>query len=193
MSQAGYTSDLRAIFRGYWSGVFNQDQFNDLMFNSIDRWLTRAWQAGAKAAGIMPDEITIDEQLKLAAIVFREYSFVPKLSQFIQANNKANGGLLGTVFARVPIWAMRYKDVYNTALASAKSDPKLEWTLGKTEKHCGSCSKLHGKVKRASWWAEHVMPQSPPNPNLECQGWHCDCSLNPTDKPMSRGRMPNLP
>jgi hypothetical protein len=28
---------------------------------------------------------------------------------------------------------------------------------------------------------------------LECGGWRCDCSLEDTDEPMTRGRFPNLP
>lgn len=192
MSQAGYLRDLNAIGRGYWLGVFSQDQFYDLMFNSIDRWLTRAWQEGAKSVGIDPGEITPKEQMQLSAIIFREYSFVPNLANFIYANRKGKG-LLGSVLQRMTTWANRYTDVSNRAKVAAESDPKLKWTIGPTTDHCGTCAKLNGKIKRASWWDEHVMPQMPPNPNLECKGWKCLCELIPTTEPMSRGRMPGVP
>ena len=74
-----------------------------------------------------------------------------------------------------------------------EKDPKLRWVLGPTKTHCRTCSKLSGKVKRASWWRDNVMPQQPPNESLECQGWKCGCVLEPTDEPLSRGRMPNVP
>lgn len=62
--------------------------------------------------------------------------------------------------------------------------------------NCGSCSKLAGKVKRASQWrAAGLGPQSGPmhvlpNPALECGGYECKCSLMPTTEPMSKGRLP---
>lgn len=193
MSQAAYLRDLREIARGYWLDVFSQDEFFDAMFGAIDTWLRIAWQEGAKSAGIMPDEITPAEQVQLSGIIFKEYMFVPKLAQFIQQNSKANGGLLRTVQARLVGWAARYKDVYTRASLTAKNDPKKIWVLGPTEKHCPSCSKLAGKVKRQSWWLEHVQPQNYPNPSLTCGGWRCLCRLEDTDLPLSKGRMPNVP
>ena len=60
--------------------------------------------------------------------------------------------------------------------------------------NCNSCLKLDGKVKRASWWTENnVLPRVPGAPWLACKGWRCQCGLFPTDKPLSRGRMPKLP
>lgn len=193
MSIAVYRRDLRAIGRGYWLGLWNDDQFQDLMFSAIDRGLTKAWQEGAKKVGILPDEISPKEQLALSAVIFREYAHVPVLSAFILRNQKAKKGKLKTVFARLELWINRYKDVVNRAKAEAEKDPKLRWTLGATKDHCGTCAKLHGKVKRASWWRDNVMPQQPPNDSLECKGWKCQCGLEPTDDPMSRGRMPNVP
>lgn len=192
MSQAAYLRDLREVTRGYWAGVFTQEQFTNAMYGVIDVWLEKAWQEGAKSVGIMPDEITPAEQAQLAMLIFKEYTFIPRLAQFIYQNRRGEG-LLRTVYARLTTWANRYKDVRNKAKVSGEEDPKMEWTLGPTEKSCKTCPKLHGKVKRKSWWRDNVMPQDYPNPKLECGGWNCQCEINKTDKPLSRGRMPNTP
>ena len=193
MTQKRYLADLRSIAYGFWNGTFNQAAFQDLMFNAIDRWLTIAWQEGAKQVGILPDEITPTEQVKLMTVIFREYSFVPGLAAFIIQNSKANNGSRAVVYQRIATWANRYADVVNRAKAEAEKDPKLRWVVGPTSDSCRTCQRLNGKIKRASWWRDNVMPQQPDNPNLECRGFRCLCSLEPTDEPMSRGRMPNVP
>lgn len=56
---------------------------------------------------------------------------------------------------------------------------RYRWDLGATEKHCGSCLSLNGRVMTASEWRDAgIRPQSP---DLECGGWLCDCGLSPTD------------
>ena len=187
MSLAAYETDLRAIARGFWNGTFNDAQFQDLMFNAIDRGLTDAWQTGAKKVGIQPNEITPTEQVKLMTLIFTEYSHVPNLSDFITKHSQVNEGKLRTVFNRIKLWVNRWRDVVNQAVLAARDDPKLKWVLGDAE-HCSTCLKLAGKVKRASFWkASGWEPQSR---KLACRGYDCKCDLVPTTDPLSRGPLP---
>ena len=161
MSITGYRSNLRSNARRLWGGLCRDDEFQTLMFDTIDRWLQKAWIDGMKQVGLSWEEITPDEQLKLSAIVFREYSHVPKLTAFILANSKAAKGKLGTVFARLEGWLTRYTEVVNQAILSGRDDPKLEWRWTPGKEHCSTCKKLNGKVKRASVWkASGWAPQS---------------------------------
>jgi hypothetical protein len=192
-NQSRYLQSLRENARALWSGVWTDAEFMEGMFLSIDYWLSHSWTLGAEAVGIAPDEITPKEQMQLSAIIFKEYSFVPRLATRITAMNKEHGGKLAAVFALLAGWVVRYNDVYNRAKVAAESDPKLRWSLGPTTMHCGTCAKLNGKVKRASWWRDNVMPQMPPNGSLECKGWRCLCDLSPTSDPLTKGRMPNVP
>jgi hypothetical protein len=65
---------------------------------------------------------------------------------------------------------------------------RLRWKLGKTEDHCLTCSYLDGLVAYAAEWDESgYHPQGAPNEQLQCGGWQCDCSLEPTDSPRTRG------
>lgn len=92
--------------------------------------------------------------------------------------------------SRLPMWINRYNEVMNTAKLMAGENVKLMWVLGKTE-HCSSCLKLAGKVKRKrEWLAAGIQPQSR---SLECGGFNCQCSLQPTSARASPGRLPGLP
>ena len=60
--------------------------------------------------------------------------------------------------------------------------------------NCSSCLKLHGKVKRMSYWVEKgILPQVPGCDYLKCRGYQCGCVLTLTDEPQSKGPLPHLP
>lgn len=84
--------------------------------------------------------------------------------------------------SRVDLWVSRYEDTKNEAiLFYSEKNQRLRWVYGDTQ-YCETCSQLNGIVAFASEWeTAGVQPQSPPNDLLECQGWHCQCTLEPTD------------
>ena len=189
-----YLRSLRSIARGVWKGVIDYFQAYDSLDLAIKRGITKAWYEGLKEAGIEPAEMNEDEKAALRGMIVNETVRIDNLIDYCDKNSQANGGKWGTCDSRVKMWALRAKEAKSTALTMAKSDPKLIWTLGATEEHCKTCNKLHSKVKRASYWARiGVKPQNPPNPMLECQGYYCDCSLSPTEEPLSKGTLGNFP
>lgn len=189
-----YRLGIRAAVRGLWSGVFDLFEFVDVMLPTIRRGLTRAADDGLLSVGMKPDERTPAEQIALDKQINSEFDHVLPFGRDIVANNKASGAKLDPLFKRAEMWILRYTDVENEARTMAANDPKLEWVWNPAKEHCDSCARLNGKVKRASYWREvGVLPQSPPNPMLLCGGWKCGCELRPTDKPLSKGRLPNLP
>jgi hypothetical protein len=192
-SVKSYRRDLRAVVRGLWSGILTFDQAADSMDIAIERNLTQAWNQGARECGIRPDELSEDE---LDALQERITDELVNLSGFllvIQEKSKANGGKLAPLFRRVELWVNRFPDIQNQAKTMACADEKLIWVLGRVEKHCRTCLKLAGKVKRASFWLRSgIRPQNPPNEFLECGGWRCDCRLSKTDKPVSKGPLPRF-
>jgi len=81
--------------------------------------------------------------------------------------------------SRVTIW--RDKLIGFTAIGVMFNEAitELVWRLGATEEHCATCLAQNGTVRtRAEWLIlaldEGIKPQSR---DLECGGWHCDCSL----------------
>lgn len=188
-----YRRGLRAAIRGLWGGVFDRIQFWDAMSSTIWRGLTTAWHLGAQDCGIAPDELSPQELVALQKAIDYEHLWIGGLANAIEANSKAKKGKLTPLLRRAEVWIGRWEGVRSAARVMACGDKKLEWVLGPTE-HCRSCLALSGKVKRASWWRENgILPRVHGAWWLACHGFRCQCQLLPTDKPLSRGRMPKLP
>ncbi len=191
---SGYRMNIRASVRGLWKGFIDRDQFFRGMMRAIQRGFNQAAREGAKEWGLMPSEFSPEERLALEAAINTQLQFIDPFGDFIEENSQANGGKLGRSFARANTWINQYNSVKNQAAVSAAGDRKMIWGLGATEVHCRSCLVLNNKVKRATFWQKRgIQPQNAPNENLECGGYLCDCTLKPTDAPLSKGPLPGLP
>lgn len=189
-SVPSYRLNLRANARALWSGTWDEFDFYLQMLATVRRGLTQAGQEGAAQCGIRPSEMSEEELLALETEIVKENSHLDGLTNFIAANSKAEGGKLETVYKRVEQWVDAYTRVKNHLQVMACGDQKFKWNLHPAE-HCTSCKKLAGKVKRASYWKKHnVYPKS--WDKLHCRRG-CKCTLDPTDEPLTRGTLPNLP
>jgi hypothetical protein len=162
-----------------YNGDVTEAEFVDRMADVIDQQLTRAWNEGMRENGLDPIEDMTDEYAAmLQDIIANEYSYVDEFAASIK------GGTLAEAQARAQLWAARYQDVVNQAkIATAEAKDKFIWRMGATEVHCDTCAQLDGVVAYASEWeTAGIHPQQPPNGALECGGWRCDCSLEPTDQ-----------
>jgi len=154
---------------------------------TIDEQLTVAWNEGADDVGVSPDEMTAEDMVILNAIIDNENNFIEGVVGEI-TTARANQEYTREQFdkqwgARVDLWAQRYPEVVNRAHMHFGSKQRLEWRLGATEKHCTTCARLNGIVAFGYEWDEaRIHPQMPPNEMLECAGWRCDCSLEPTTR-----------
>ena len=193
-AESNYRSAIRSMVRALWAGVIDIDQAFDVGETSIRFGLTQAWNAGLQSVGDIPAEQSPQQRIELQQMIANEINLLFPFLLDIEANSKANGGKLGPLFTRSEMWILRATDAENRARASALSDPRLAWRLGITEQHCGSCARLDGKIKKASYWQRlNIRPQSPPNEKLECGGYKCLCFFEPTTEPQSRGPLPSLP
>lgn len=189
-----YATGIRSAVRGLWSGVFDYDQFFGSMMSTIRAGLTRAWYDGAREMGILPSELTPEERLELERAIQSEFSHLNGFASDIESNSKANGGKIAPLLKRADLWINRWLDVKNQARLMAGGDKKLKWVLGATEEHCKTCAAMNGKIKRASYWRDHgPHPQQPVNDTIECKGWKCLCTWEPTDEPQSKGPLPKWP
>ena len=171
-TEAGYRMAIRAAVRGLWSGVFDYNNYWEAMSTSIRFYLPRAWHEGALECGIAPNELTSAEKSKLRQAVNYEFQWIHGYAEAIEENSKANGGKLSPLYSRAEIWIGRWEGVKSEARVMACGDQKLEWVLGPTEESCPTCSKLAGKVKRASYWNEKgILPRVHGAPWLACKGF----------------------
>ena len=179
----------RNAVRGLWSGGFDYFAFYDQMMLSIERGFTQAWYEGAAMYGIKPGELTDIEHNALRSEIVQETNFIDALAQAIIARNRLSGGKLEPLYARTELWVSAYNRVMTLASTYAANDQKHRWNLGRSKEHCRDCSKYNGKVHRMSVWRKWgAVPRSY---DLACHGYHCFCSLDPTDEPATPGRPPS--
>lgn len=189
-----YQAAVRSEARRLWLGLGTSFDFVDGMIAVINRHFKIAWNEGVAICGIKPDELSEAEIRARDDMIKSQFPFLFDFADFIEENSKANKGKLRTVFGRVDLWVNNYNSTAEKAKSMACADRKMEWVIDPAKANCRSCLVLNGKVKRNSFWRDRgIIPRNPPNGNLECGGWKCGCNLVPTDKPLSRGRLPNLP
>lgn len=161
--------------------------------SAIERYLKEAWLAGALECGLQEDEQSDEERSAMYNLISNQFGHLGAFAAAIVNESKTEGGKLGPLLDRGEMWVGRYQQAFEQGKAMACADRKLKWTLGEAE-HCSSCVKLSGKVKRASFWSTSgILPRVAGCSYLDCHGYNCACTLEPTDEPMTRGRMPSLP
>jgi hypothetical protein len=169
----------------FYRGDIDAFEFIDDYTASIENQLTRAWNEGAAAAGVDRQEMTSEDLAILQGMIQSEYEHILGLAGDLdQARLNLDLDEFRQQFKpRVQMWGNRYNDARNRAITHFGGKLRLEWVMGATEDHCGTCGRLNGIVAWASEWEQSgVKPQSPPNSRLQCGGWRCACILQPTDR-----------
>ncbi len=189
MSESALRSGIRSAVRGLWSGVLSKSDFTSAMKSVINRQLQIAWLEGARECGIAADELSEDEVKARDTFIAEQDGFISEFGDAIKNSNKKSGTKLQSLFGHAELWVNRYADARNQAKTLACGDSKLLWTVGPTE-HCRDCLNYNGRVYKASMWARHeIRPQSS---RLACHGFRCRCSLQKTDKRLTKGVPPRM-
>lgn len=190
LSQFTFGRNIRGAVRGLWIGVYSAGEFFRQMVYALERGIFQAFKEGFAEFGISMDEMNTEDKGAMFNFLANQAVYIDGFAQSIIQNNKNHGGKMGPHMLRAEMWINRYKEARSLARVIAAKDRHLVWVLGNSE-HCGSCTKLAGKVKRGSVWLEHdIRPQ---HPALECGGYKCKCDLIPTNEPASRGPLPRIP
>lgn len=185
----GYRMLLRENARALWTGDWEFFGFYESMVATITRGFNQAWAEGMAKFGLTIDDQSPEERMRLTQEIFNEQIHIEGVADYIDQNSKANGGLLGNCMQRIEQWVAAYTRIKQLASAIAARDKPLKWTLHPAE-HCDSCARLSGKIKRGSYWQIHVTPKD--WDKLDCRKG-CQCTLEPTSEPLSKGPLPNLP
>ena len=195
-TQDSYLRHMWQDAREYFTGDQDAFQFIDSFVAEIDNQLTRAWNEGAREAGVDPREMDDPDLVILQDKIENEREYILGLAGDIdqaRADGLTPAEFKQRFYSRVEMWANRYKETVNDAKLYFGSLEKYEWQLGATEQHCATCYRLNGVVATGEEWDESgLRPQNPPNERLECGGWKCDCSLVPTKRRRTRGGIPDV-
>jgi hypothetical protein len=186
-----FRRNIRASVRGLWTGALTKRQALSTFRSAIERAIEQAWVEGAQECGIQKDELTTAELTARDEFIFTQNDLASNFIDDIAAQSKANGGALQPLMQRAEMWINQYSSAKQQSEALACADEKREWVVGRTE-HCRTCLALNGQVRRLSFWTNNVLPRNAPNSKLECRGFRCQCILQKTDKPISRGRLTRL-
>ena len=184
---AYFLRTLSNMVRDLYRGDITESGFVDTMAGLVQEQLTRAWNEGMRVNGLDPEKDMEPEWEEiLQEIILNEYNYIDGFAADI-VQTAEDEQPWDALLARAELWANRYTDVVNRAILVTK-EQKLVWHLGATEEHCPTCSALNGIVAWASEWElAGVNPQNPPNEDLECGGWNCDCERVPTTERHTRG------
>ncbi len=190
-SLISFRRSLRAHVRKYWKGYSTSGDFIFGFHEAVEFGFMRAFRLGAASCGVKPADYTQKMKNALQSKINEQFTHIMGLADDIVI--QADGGKLSAAFRRIEIWVARYGEVKQLGTLLACGDKPLEWVIGIAE-HCKSCLKLNGKVKRASFWENKgILPRVAGATYLDCKGYNCKCSLLPTDKPLSKGKLPSLP
>ena len=179
--EATVTHLIQQVYNGNMGG-----DFIDVMYSLISGQLYDAYtQAWEDDGNTLPLPDFLESAYQVAVVEQQDF-----VQSFYRDIVDARVDQTGALTDRAGLWANRWQEAYNDAvrLIGVNTGGKLVWKLGATEQHCATCAQLDGIVAYASEWEDDgVKPQNAPNGMLECGGWRCDCSLEPTD----RRRSPN--
>jgi len=193
-TEQGYFRQLWNRIREYYSGELAQGQFLDSLANLVQDQITRAWRQALRQENLDPALVSSQFAQPIETMILSEFDHIDGLAADIATAKETEQGA-ERFRSRAEIWAKRYPDAVNRAtLAIAEQmGGKLVWRLGATEEHCETCAALNGIVAYAADWREAgVQPQSPPNTQLECGGWQCDCKLERTEARRTRGAVDKI-
>lgn len=176
---------VQSVYNGWMGGEF-VDILQALIVGQMTQAYRQAWEDDGNTSFFLPDYLQAGLDANIARNTNFDYLY-QYYTDIIDA--RVDGTPIEPLLARASLWANRYNEAYNEAVAliAAKNGGKLVWRLGRTEQHCGTCAALNGIVAYASEWElAGCYPQNAPNSALECGGWRCDCGLENTTERRTR-------
>lgn len=174
-----YERSLAGAIREFYQDG-DASAFIDEMVRLVEGQFRRAWNEGSRAVDVDPKDHEQEDDDELQNHIDEELEFVLDFAQGIE-DARIAGDPVKPYLDRVALWTNRYNEIVNAAQIWFGGKLRLEWKLGATEEHCETCYQLNGIIATAEAWEESgFQPQGAPNDMLECGGWRCDCSLEPT-------------
>ena len=176
---------VRSVYNGWMGGEFI-DIMQALIIGQMTQAYRQAWEDDGNTSFILPDFL----QAGLNENIARNTNFDFLYQYYTDiVDARVDNTSIDPLIARASLWANRYNEAYNEAVAliSSSRGGKLIWQLGATEAHCSTCAALNGIVAYADEWElAGCYPQNAPNGALDCGGWRCDCALEQTTARRSR-------
>lgn len=179
-TESFYRRALRGAVLDLYRGGDAGD-FLDRLTALVEDQFRRAWNEGARDAGFageMTDADLLPLIERMAAEQDHMFAFADAIEQAAREEKP-----IAPLYDRADMWASRYNEIRDWARVHFGGKRRYKWVVGPTE-HCEDCARLSGTVATGEEWeaarARGIYPQAR---DLECGGWRCQCSLQPTDEP----------
>ena len=190
----------------FFRGEISDGEFEQSFIDAIENQLTRAWNEGADEVGVAIEDMTSEDLDILQGLINDEIGYLTGLGVDIIDAKEATAGMdekealdafRSSFRSRIDVWASKYNEMVNKSKIHFGGKTRLVWRLGATEEHCTTCSYLDGLVAFAYEWEQAgVYPGESGSEVLECGGWRCSCTCEPTDErrsPNAIQRLENMP
>lgn len=187
-------SRIQSLVKNTYKGKVSTGDFTDKMASIIGGQLRNAYNTAWINEGMDEDNTSaalpdyLEESLVEMIAQQTNTEFAYQYFTNIMAARRSETPI-DPLLSRAELWAGQWNTAYEnaTSLITINNGGREEWILGATEQHCPECAALNGIIAFASEWEElGVRPKNPPNDNLTCGGWRCDCERRATDKKRSR-------
>jgi len=188
-SQLAYNAALIQTARDFWYGNLSFVGLVSDMDMVVRRYVKESVAEGAAEGGIRPGDFLPHELTQIEMWVNGEQNYVLGFAEYTR-DSKAQDKDFDIILSRIDLWVNRYSLFYAKGLALANGDKKKKWKRGPTEDPCVDCIKMDGRVYRMSTLDKYeALPQSY---TLTCTGLRCQCKLEDTDEPLTRGIPPKF-
>lgn len=177
--------DLGGLLTDTETGDINRRQMVHRARQAITMQMDESFERGLRDGGYTDPTRSQPQRTAINALIQEHLQYAKNLTQFVKTEPDPE-----MIEARVAVWQNKaVGEAYNLGLAESGSTDNYEWHLGFTDKSCLTCLVSNGQIHTMTEWkAAGILPQSS---NLECGGFHCDCTLKKTTEP-KRGIIPSI-
>ena len=185
-----FLARVEGLVRGVYGGNVGGD-FVDILANLIRGQIADAYGQAWQDEGYdppIPDYLNASMEAFITAQT--NFDWIYQYYRDV-VDARVDGTPIDPLLSRASMWANQWNAAYSQAMLDIRKEEggNLVWQLGEAE-HCSTCLALDGIVASAKEW--DTSGWKPQSRDLECNGYNCACSLQPTDKRRSRGAADRL-
>jgi len=149
--------------------------------NALVRQLgPQAYYEGLREGGIKLEDADDADKAAISEWLRGQLAHVNQFAADAVAARGDDGKRTG-IMTRLGMWIESMQTVGNLGVMSGKKNKMVTWRLSAhhaTQEHCKTCSALHGKRHRISWFSSRgLQPREIGSKTLICGGWNCGCGF----------------
>jgi len=164
-------------------GVGNPSAFRVQLREMLRTYGRDAYGDGLEEGGVNRADMDDRDEQALRQFLVEQSGFISKFAARVYSGEMSERA----VRVHAEMWANKsLRGAFLLGKASAAWNVPHIWILGQTETHCPDCKRLAGQIHRMRDWRKRGW--YPGSGKLDCNGFNCDCKLDPVPGERARGR-----